>query len=232
MKKILFISIVAVLVALSALFFIEDRGVSSFNSTPISSIASPPPTPLTEEVDTKCADAILAQNQYLENEKLSDKFTFEVYPINASFTAKPADLDINSSKYAREFRTKIRQGLETEGINFAGHYSIVSVGMTGWGENHYIVDRINGKAYTFPYYAGFIDFRKNSNLVVINPKQTLLNEIVGIENNNDRCSPAYTGRISIYFTDLRPFYFLWENNKLKLLGPNDIKLPINDFWGI
>jgi len=176
-----------------------------------------------------CADAILAQSQYLEKEKLSEDFSFEKYVVSNTIITQPADLDINSSQSARDFRTMIRNGLK-EGVNFAGHYSIVGVGMTGWGYNYWIVDRLNGKAYTFPYIQYELDFRKDSDLIIMNSKPIIKKALIEAESFGDICSPYGIGAQGILYTDLRPFYFLWEDNKLKLLGPTDIKPPINKFW--
>ena len=183
----------------------------------------------TKIVDKECANAVSVQDQYLENEKLSEKFTFEEYKIGNIFTTTPADLDINSNLFAREFRTMLRRGLE-EGVNFAGHYSIVSVGMTGWGDNYWIIDRSNGKAYTFPYIGYGLDFRKDSNLIILDSKSVITQAFEEIKPYGGVCYPHGIGAQGIMYTDLRPFYFLWDNNNLKLLGPTEIKPPINKFW--
>lgn len=183
---------------------------------------------LDKQEKKKCTQALSEQANYLKKENLSDKFTFDKYKGTDFLTREPADLDLASNHYAREFRTAIRADLEY-GVDFAGHYTIVSVGMTGWGHSYWIVDRINGKAYNFPYLPYILDYEEDSNLIIMNPKQVIEKMII-------ERPPYYEygcGNVKIkdlLTTDLRPFYFLWENNKLKLLGPTDIKPPINEFW--
>ncbi len=182
-------------------------------------------TPETTNPDEGCADLLLAQSQYLEKEKQSEKFTFSAFPVKYAPITKPTDLDTKSNEFAREFRTMIRSEMAKEGVNFAGHYSVVSVGMTGWGASYYIVDRLNGKAYIFPYLMSLLDVRKDSNLLIMDSKP-LIKKIL-----DDPGSPCTnTGSMYRFYPELRPFYFLWENNKLKLLGPTSIRPPVNPFW--
>jgi hypothetical protein len=176
-----------------------------------------------------CSKKVLNQIEYLNNEKLYNQFTFDKYKIDTQLTKEPADLNINSNKTASLFRGSIQSELTKNGINFAGHYTIVSVGMTGWGEGYWIIDRINGQAYNFPYLATFIDFNKNSNLIVMNAKEAILNKIKkGYDDFHYLCDAVELG--GIYYNEIRPFYFLWQNNQLILLGQEDIKPPINTFW--
>lgn len=172
-----------------------------------------------------CIEKIKEQKTYLQNETLANTETFEKYKTNHALSSIPADLNINSNKFANKFRTSIRLGLE-DGVNFAGTYTIVDVGMTGNGSNYYIIDRKNGNAYTFPYFTDYLEFKKDSNLLIMNPKKELLGIINGADNESDLC--FYENQQ--WFPDLRPFYFLWENNQLTLIGPQNIELPLNQFW--
>lgn len=176
-----------------------------------------------EELSSECTQAALIQRKYLEKEKLSEKYTFEKYPVNTVSAKNPADLDIESSRSARVFRGAVRGGLE-EGVNFAGRYSIVYVGMTGWGRNYWIVDRVNGKAYEFPYLGYEMDFRRDSNLIILDSKSIIKEAI------NDQGVCGSIGAQDIRTTDMKPFYFLWEGDALKLLGPTDINPVKNPFW--
>ena len=176
-----------------------------------------------------CAKATLAQTRYLQDEHLSDEFTFDKYKAEPRLTTKPADLDIDSNKYARAFRTVLRSELKDQGPNFDGHYSLVSVDMTYNGSSYYIVDRANGKAYIFPYSAIYsLDFKKDSNLIVMSSKKNILNDIQSDSYNS--CFPSSYDAERLYNTDARPFYFLWSNNQLTLLGPKNIVPPINELF--
>jgi hypothetical protein len=178
--------------------------------------------------NNQCVKGIIEQIDYLKNEKLSELITSYKYPANI-YTSELKDIDIFSSNSARMFRTAIRYDLESQGVNFAGHYTITSVGMTGWGENYWIIDRENGKAYEFPYQAEFIDFRKDSNLIIINPKDKLLEFMKDSENYSDVC---LGGLFYQRYYELRPSYVLWENNEAKVIdNPQNIKPTENPFFG-
>ena len=180
--------------------------------------------------DNECASDLLVQIKYLKGEKLAQRFTFDKHMATTIVTREPVDLNINSNKYARVFRTRIRQELEKEGVNFAGHYSIVSIGLTGWGSNDYIINRKTGKAFVFPYKAYSLGFNKDSNLLIVNPKEDLLESIKDSYSYSENCGDVWNWVDGPKFTDLRPLYFLWQNDELKLLGPENVEPTINRFW--
>lgn len=70
-----------------------------------------------------------------------------------------------STKEAVMFRTAINEKLSQTGINFAGKYSLVYVGMTGWGQNYFLVDRTNGKAMSVLFSIDEIDTKSDSSLL-------------------------------------------------------------------
>ena len=72
------------------------------------------------------------------------KFNIQMY-----FKGKPAPLNLRSHPMARMFRTRIREQLQEEGINFAGHYTIAAMGCGTGCSTTAIVDARNGRAY-FP----------------------------------------------------------------------------------
>ena len=73
---------------------------------------------------------------------------FESYPADV-YAGKPAPLNVGSHRLARLFRTRIREQLQEEGINFAGHYTIAAMGCGTGCSTTTIVDARNGRAY-FP----------------------------------------------------------------------------------
>lgn len=176
----------------------------------------------------ECARGVIEQIDYLKNESLSESITFEKYPVNI-FNGELKDLDISSSDSARMFRTVIRSYLKDDGVNFAGHFTIASVGMTGWGENYWIVDRTTGKAYEFPYQAEFLDFRKDSNLIIINPKNKILDFMKDSNSYFDVCTQ---GLFYPRYYEIRPSYVLWEDNKVKIIEDLKNTQPIfTPFFG-
>jgi hypothetical protein len=74
----------------------------------------------------------------------------------------------------------------------------------------------------------FLDFKKDSNLIVMNSKDSIFSSMRETSNSRDNCTT--TGTMYLYFTDARPFYFLWQNDKLILLAPKNIEPPVNQFW--
>jgi hypothetical protein len=73
---------------------------------------------------------------------------FERYPADV-WAGKPAPLNLRSHRLARMFRTRIREQLREEGINFAGHYTVAVMGCGTGCSITAIVDARNGRAY-FP----------------------------------------------------------------------------------
>lgn len=225
-KKIIITSVISILLISGVvIWYARETSLSGYKES-----EKPTLTAQTKEISIECSNALSKQSQYLETEILSEKYFFEKYPVNDVFIVQPVDLDINSEKSAREFRTMLRQELQEKGVNFAGHYSIVSVGMTGWGDNYWIIDRSNGKAYIFPYISYGLDFRKDSNLIIMDSKPLIQKALAEGKYYNDLCSDWGFGAQEVPYSDLRPFYFLWEDNRLKLLGPTSIKPPISRFW--
>lgn len=88
-----------------------------------------------------CVSALNAQTK-------SDPPRFEDYPADV-YAGKPVPLNLRSHKMARMFRTRIREQLQEEGINFAGHYTIAVMGCGTGCSTTAIVDALNGRAY-FP----------------------------------------------------------------------------------
>jgi hypothetical protein len=73
---------------------------------------------------------------------------FEKYSADV-YAGKPAPLNLRSHSLARTYRTSIREQLQEEGINFAGHYTIAVMGCGTGCSITAIVDARNGNAY-FP----------------------------------------------------------------------------------
>ena len=102
--------------------------------------------------------------------------------------------------------------------------------MTGWGSNFWIIDRKTGKAYEFPYKTNYLRFKKESNLLIMDPKETILKNLKELHDFHNACVYQYSVSGQM-FTDLRPFYFIWKNNKLQMLaGPPGEKPLSNSFW--
>jgi hypothetical protein len=173
-----------------------------------------------------CTRAVRDQLRDLHGDTLSARFTFYRYPARSAQPRRPAPLDLSSLESARTFRTKIREALEVAGVNFAGHYAIVEVGMTGWGPNYWIVDRRTGRAFEFPYLATYLDFADSSTLVIMDSKEAIMRALGQMADYRDACANMGARR----HMELRPFYFRWASDRLEQLAPVGISPPLNAFW--
>jgi hypothetical protein len=73
---------------------------------------------------------------------------FQDYSVRV-WRGKAAPLDLQSHPLARKFRTRLRAEMKSEGMNFAGHYTLATMGCgTGCSINA-IIELRTGKAY-FP----------------------------------------------------------------------------------
>ena len=170
-----------------------------------------------ESFDIQCSDEIATN---WGNEKPFT--TFEQYPPEDIFTGATAPLDLNSSFIARRFKTTINEALKND-VNFAGHYVIAEWGFTGIGNELAVVDTNTGKAYPFPYVANMgFEYKKDSNLLIVDP----LWLIKKIAKETGCTNPP--GRDLV---EVRPYYFLWEDNSFKLLDPLDLPPPLDDNVG-
>lgn len=87
-------------------------------------------------VDSRCAA------------QAKDEPSFERFKV-AVWRGRVAALDLNSHPLARKFRTASREQIKEAGVNFAGHYTLVSVGCGAGCGISGMVDARTGKAY-FP----------------------------------------------------------------------------------
>ncbi|MBS0271221.1 MAG: hypothetical protein JSR85_01065 [Proteobacteria bacterium] len=96
-------------------------------------------------------------------------------PAEDIFTDTPAPVDLNSYEGAARFKTKLTQGAQA-GPNYAGHYTIVTIGCGTQCQDNWLIDAKTGKILArFQSMIG-ITYKKNSFLVIINPPdETLLN---------------------------------------------------------
>ncbi len=182
---------------------------------------------LSENRDGECSKEYKIQRKYLNKDTSSVEFTFDKYKTANSSPEILKNLDLNSSKTAKEFRSSINSQLKDK-VDFDGKYTMVGVGMTGWDGPVWIVDRLDGKAYEFPYhhYHFSLDYDKNSNLIVVNSKDRIkeMHEIHGCSYLN------ITGDVISGAYGMRPHYFLWEDGQFKYLGPDNYIPSKNTFW--
>lgn len=143
----------------------------------------------------------------------TDEPRFENYAV-AVWRGKIASLDQRSHPLARKYRTLLGQQLKEEGVNFAGHYTLATVGCGTGCSISAIIDTRTGRAF-FPKelsgWTGIVGdydppegeepwtFRADSRLI----------RMIGRANiggaNEERHAPS-----GIY-------YYEWGNNRLRLV---------------
>jgi len=101
--------------------------------------------------------------------KFEPYISFEDYKSNILYKGAKAPINYSSNVTARQFKTRIKETYKEEGLNFAGHYSFVSWGCGSPCKSSAIVDLITGKVYDGPSATLGYKFRKNSNMLIVNP---------------------------------------------------------------
>lgn len=146
--------------------------------------------------------------------------TFEQYPVTETYTGPIATVDEDSDVVAKRFYTHHKNAL-AGGVNFAGKYAISDWGFTGVGTMFAVVDVETGDVYPFPYVVDWdFDFKPGSNLLVINP----IDSMPDFVNTSDYdCTASH-------YLNMKTYYFLFDNNEFRLLGPEDTSGLQTTIW--
>jgi hypothetical protein len=114
--------------------------------------------------------SIRADRIYSVMVKFEPYVSFDDYNVDSKFSGKNADIDYNSNRVAKEYKTVISREYKREGVNFAGHYCFV-IWPNGTSSEFAIIDVIDGKVYNCDgcEAAKGYDFRENSRLIISNP---------------------------------------------------------------
>ncbi|MFD2512398.1 hypothetical protein ACFSRY_00850 [Pontibacter locisalis] len=108
------------------------------------------------------------------------EITMEEYQQNSSYDAgdiyrgRLAPLDESSHIDAGTYRSALQQGMK-EGINFAGRYTVVSVGCGTNCQLHYVINRENGKVMDKLQSSIGAKYSPDSRLFIINPPNASIN---------------------------------------------------------
>jgi hypothetical protein len=60
--------------------------------------------------------------------KYTPKFSFDMFQVDEVYNGKPAGPNFSSDPDAKYFKTRIKEGCKSKGVNFAGHYTIIEWG--------------------------------------------------------------------------------------------------------
>jgi hypothetical protein len=132
---------------------------------------------------------------------------FEDYPIQEDYTGKVALVDLNSYAGASTYRTRLQEGSQA-GPNFAGHYTVVTIGAGSNHQNQWIIEAKTGKILgNFLTHFG-IAYRPDSNLLILNPPSDELKQLYKAHPD----APLWEGKTT---------YLTWENDEPKVLYEED-----------
>lgn len=147
--------------------------------------------------------------------KLSDSAPrFEDYPVAEIYTGDIAPVNLNSHPDAMTFKTRLREGVDYYGVNFAGHYTVIEIGCGTSCQAIWLIDAINGNVYRAPFISELgISIRKDSKLLTENPSESINSFLEG------------TGYTSVDWLKTR--YYVWENNEFKFAS----RKPSDEFIG-
>jgi hypothetical protein len=144
---------------------------------------------------------------YTLYKKFKPKYRFLDFKVSEIYTGKLAKPLINSCVGAYAYRTRIKEGCESTGVNFAGHYTIVIWGCGSECTYFAIVDRITGRIFmdfkavnNSEGYYGYT-YQKDSNLLFI----------------NDGLTDVIPGYVALS-ANKRPEYFEWIGTDFKKLN--------------
>lgn len=106
--------------------------------------------------------------------KFAFKSQFENFKVDKVYKGKLASPDFTTDPNAKRFISMIKMGCKEEGVNFAGHYTIVEWGCGTFCAEMAIIDRISGKIIysQIPFdksdgHSG-ADYKTDSRMLIIN----------------------------------------------------------------
>jgi hypothetical protein len=131
---------------------------------------------------------------------------FYQYPIgkDESFDGSPATVDLTSYPDAKRFRTKLNEGSRI-GPNFAGHYTVVTIGCGTSCQENWIIDARTGKILNRIQSMFNTKYQLDSTLFIVNPPDPDLAR--GYKENPD---PSFWNLADTSFLN-------WQNNKFDTL---------------
>lgn len=146
-------------------------------------------------------------------QQTADAPRFEDYSV-FRWMGKVKPLNLRSHPLARKYRTLLRQQVKEEGVNFAGRYTLATVGCGTGCSISAIIDARTGRA-SFPNellgWTGIVgDYEpsEGEDLWTYRPGSTLL-RLIGRPNIGKVGEERY-GASGIY-------YYEWKNNRLRLV---------------
>lgn len=104
--------------------------------------------------------------------KFEPYIKFDDFKVSSIDHKKYADLDFNSNKGTKNFRTRLKEAYRADTSNFAGHFTFVYWGCGSPCQSSLLLDRRTGKIYDSPGASLGYDFRTDSRMLIVNPPDT------------------------------------------------------------
>ncbi|MHC2993671.1 hypothetical protein OB13_19590 [Pontibacter sp. HJ8] len=102
--------------------------------------------------------------------------TDEAYRVDERYKGILAPLEENSHPDVAKLRSALQSGLK-QGVNFAGQYTVVTVDCGTTCQDHYVVDRTNGKILDKVQSSIGARYTPDSRIFIVNPPDSSLNYI-------------------------------------------------------
>ncbi len=142
---------------------------------------------------------------------------FENYAVTTKFIGEIAPVDYSSNENAYNFRGQIKEQVKN-GVNFAGHYIVVTWGCGTDCQAGVIVNAVDGKVYNLPFTTTVascgLKFNTDSSLFITDADQSCVN--------------------GFNLSNIRTRYYNWENNKFTeiVIEATDWKTYTNNMYGV
>jgi hypothetical protein len=134
---------------------------------------------------------------------------FENYSVKV-WPGRATSLNLSSHRLARMYRTGIREQMQEEGINFAGHYTVAAMGCGTGCSITAIVDARTGRAYFPEVFEGWTsvigdyEFKEGEDIRTFHANSRLIRAIGRPRLGADeRWGPSGV------------YYYEWLNNQLR-----------------
>jgi hypothetical protein len=211
------VCIVAILLLSAISYFNSELPITAEQSPELATEQPTTPTaPAVSESASSTPEGLSACQLYYRDvfPNATEYGTFDEYPVRDHYSGPIATVDEDSHGVAKRFYSYHVAALE-RGVTFAGRYAVSDWAFTGIGQMFAVIDVATGKVYPFPYVVDWdFSYQADSNLIIINPKDSMPKFHEFGPGADFSCE-------SKWFDDMKTYYFTFENNEFKLLGPED-----------
>lgn len=98
------------------------------------------------------------------------------FQVQEPYNGQPAALDAGSHPEVAKYRSALQDGLK-QGMNFAGRYTVVTVECGTTCQEHFVVDRQDGKVLDKVQSSTGAQYTPDSRIFIVNPPDSSLNYI-------------------------------------------------------